>query len=164
MENLNNTITSVIFVDIDGVFNYDLWYYSPRNPGNLDGMEGEIDPLCVARINHVCEVTDSKIVISSDWRISSGWKYRLREAGIKNIIDCTPILIWSTVKSGIEYSRGDEIQMWLNDHPEIKNYAIIDDRTDFLDSQLSRFVHVDSHRGLTDEDSMRVIEILMQNS
>ena len=59
-----------VFLDIDGVLNYTQWYVSDRNPGNLDGKEGDIDPLCADRVNLICEKTGAKIVLSSDWRIS----------------------------------------------------------------------------------------------
>ena len=39
-----------IFLDIDGVLNYTKWYTDERNPGNLNGQEGDLDPLCVDRI------------------------------------------------------------------------------------------------------------------
>ena len=60
----------VIFLDIDGVLNYTKWYTDERNPGNLHGQEGDLDPLCVDRIIRICEETGAKVVISSDWRIS----------------------------------------------------------------------------------------------
>lgn len=60
----------VIFLDIDGVLNYTKWYTNERNPGNLHGQEGDLDPLCVDRIIRICEETGAKVVISSDWRIS----------------------------------------------------------------------------------------------
>ena len=67
-----------IFLDIDGVLNYTQWYVSDRNPGNLNGQEGDIDPMCVERVLRICKETGAKVVISSDWRISwEGNKMRL---------------------------------------------------------------------------------------
>ena len=57
----------VIFLDIDGVLNYTKWYTDERNPGNLYGQEGDLDPLCINRIIRICEETGAKVVISSDW-------------------------------------------------------------------------------------------------
>lgn len=59
-----------------------------------------------------------------------------------------------------ENSRGSEIDEWLQMHPEVTNYVIIDDRTDFTENQQPHFVHVDSYVGLTDEDVELAIGIL----
>ena len=138
------------FFDIDGVLNYTQWYFSDRNPGNLYGQEGDIDPECVARILKVCEVTGAKIVLSSDWRINKGAILRLERAGFPKglICDQTPELIWT----------------YLNHYDadvDSYDYVIIDDREDFTDEQKRlHFVHVNSYVGFTDENMNEAIEIL----
>ena len=57
-----------IFLDIDGVLNYTNWYSNPRNFGNINGQEGDLDPFCIERVNILAKITNSYIVISSDWR------------------------------------------------------------------------------------------------
>ena len=153
-------IKKIIFLDIDGVLNYDLWYYDDRNPGNLNGQEGDIDPLCVDRINAICDKTNSKIVISSDWRISSGCQNRLEKAGLKNIVDKTPVTIFGQYGHTYHFSRGEEIDMWLQWHPEVEKYVIIDDREDMLNIQLSHFVKVNPYCGFTDDDLEKALTIL----
>ena len=153
----------VIFLDIDGVLNYTQWYVSDRNPGNLNGEEGDIDPLCAERINNICQVTDAKIVLSSDWRIS--WPYcidRLEKGGIKNglIIDKTPEHMWAEHSSEKYKSRGSEIDDWISQHPECNRYVILDDRTDFTEEQKPNFVHINSMYGLDDDDVKFAIQIL----
>lgn len=153
----------VIFLDIDGVLNYTQWYVSDRNPGNLNGEEGDIDPLCAERINNICQVTDAKIVLSSDWRIS--WPYcidRIEKGGIKNglIIDKTPEHMWAEFASEEYKSRGSEIDDWLSKHPECDRYVILDDRKDFTEEQQPNFIHVNSMRGLDDDDVNFAIQIL----
>ena len=59
-----------------------------------------------------------------------------------------------------EYSRGAEIDGWLKEHPEVVNYVIIDDRTDFTDEQKEHFVHVDPMWGLTDKHVKLAINVL----
>ena len=156
-------------MDCDGVLNYTQWYFSDRNPGNLYGQEGDIDPECVARILKVCEVTGAKIVLSSDWRINKGAIPRLERAGFPKglIYDQTPELIWThlnyynTDTDSYDYSRGKEIDLWLDAHQDTYDYVIIDDREDFTDEQKRlHFVHVDSDIGFTDENMNEAIEIL----
>lgn len=50
--------------------------------------------------------------------------------------------------------------MWLEWHPEVTNYVILDDRTDFMEEQLLHFVHINSYRGLTEEDYQLALNIL----
>lgn len=159
------TPSKIVFLDVDqlklvGVLNYDLWYYDDRNPGNLYGQEGDIDPLCVKRINLLCENTGAKVVVSSDWRISSGWQNRLEKAGLKNIIDKTPITVFGSYGKTYHFTRGEEIQMWLEWHPNVSNYVIVDDRDDMQQNQLDHFVHVNAYRGFTNEDLEKAIVIL----
>ena len=163
----------VIFLDIDGVLNYTEWYTDERNPGNLNGQEGDLDPLCVDRIIRICEETGAKVVISSDWRISwYGTQMRLGRMGLDDnfVIDKTPEFIWRNLskhdyfnenyEKTYEYSRGAEIDAWLTSHPECTNFVIIDDRTDFTDEQSPHFVHIDPMYGITDKDVEFAIAIL----
>jgi hypothetical protein len=59
-----------------------------------------------------------------------------------------------------EYSRGAEVDGWLKEHPEITNYVIIDDRTDFTNNQQEHFVYVNPMWGITDEHVKLAINIL----
>ena len=150
-------------IDIDGVLNYTNWYVSDRNPGNLNGKEGDIDPLCAERVNHICKETGAKIVISSDWRIS--WPYcidRIEKGGIEHglIIDKTPEHMWVEHASEEFKSRGCEIDNWLSQHPECENFVILDDRKDFTEEQWPHFIHVNSMRGIDDTDVDFAIQIL----
>lgn len=163
----------VIFLDIDGVLNYTQWYVSDRNPGNLNGQEGDIDPMCVERVLRIVKETGAKVVISSDWRISwEGTLMRLEKMGLTRdiVIDKTPELIWTRMTKyeymlsdedpDYEFSRGREVDLWLEAHPECTNFVIIDDRMDFTDEQESHFVHVNSMCGLTDDNVDIAIMIL----
>jgi len=156
----------IIFLDIDGTINSYDWVISDRNPGNLNGEEGDIDPLCAERINKICEETGAKIVLSSDWRIS--WPYcidRIEKGGIKHglIIDKTPEHMWveHCTQDFLDFtSRGSEIDDWLSQHPECDRYVIIDDRKDFTEEQKPNFVHVNSMHGIDDDDVNFAIQIL----
>lgn len=107
----------IIFLDIDGVLNYSKWYVDPRNPGNLYGQEGEIDPLCIERINKICSETRAYIVISSDWRLDfNACKKRIENAGLTSIIiGHTPIHLFDMTET--DKSRGREIERYLQEHP-----------------------------------------------
>lgn len=116
--------------------------------------------MCIERVNKLCKDNDAKIVISSDWRIDSGCFARLQRAGLDFIIDKTPVTVFGTYGSTYHFTRGEEIQMWLEWHPNVKNYVILDDRTDFTEEQQAHFVHINSYRGLLDEDIVLANNIL----
>ena len=162
-----------IFLDIDGVLNYTEWYVSDRNPGNLNGQEGDIDPMCVERVLRICKETGAKVDISSDWRISwEGTLMRLERMGLTRdiVIDKTPELIWTRISmhdymlseedEGYEFSRGREVDLWLEAHPDCTNFVIIDDRMDFTNEQEPHFVRVNPVCGLTDDNVDIAIMIL----
>lgn len=150
----------VLFLDIDCVLNYDLWYVSEEYQKLSPSEELDLDPRCIERINTICKETDCKIVISSDWRIDTNWKQRLEKAGLENIVGCTPITLFSQFGPTYHFSRGEEIQMWLEWHPQIKDYIIIDDATDILREQSSHYIHVDPMYGFTEYDVVKAIEFL----
>lgn len=160
----------VVFLDIDGVLNYTKWYIDPRNVGNDETHDYDIDPMCVERIKKICDDTGAKIVISSDWKLAwAGTLIRFDRMGLKDyIIDKTPDIVISKVSAarfpddceGYSYSRGREIDVWLEEHPDCTNYVIIDDRWDFTEEQQPHFVHTDPMYGLTDDNTDIAIMIL----
>lgn len=162
----------VIFLDIDGVLVTEVFitacYEISSNLYNVDynkimrddyGMK--FDPLACRVLEHIIKETDAKIVISSTWRMSGiigiqeMWEYRKM---FGEIIDITPNFMY---KTGSTLQRGAEIKEWLNHHPEVTNYCIIDDDSDMLDEQINNFVQVHPMYGLTFKDDYeKVLNIL----
>jgi hypothetical protein len=54
--------------------------------------------------------------------------------------------------------RGDEVQAWLDEHPEVMRYAIVDDDVDFHESQ--RVFRTEWSTGITDETATQIIDYL----
>lgn len=146
----------VIFLDCDGVLNYTKWYTSSeyQQLSNIDELD--IDPKVVQRLNTLCEQTGASIVVSSSWKIASGWKSRLERAGLKYIVDKTPDYIWYDRE---DYCRGWEIEDWLKGK-QVENYIILDDVQDFYEHQLPHFIHVNPYEGFTDDDLAVALNML----
>ncbi len=154
MDNIRLPMTPILFLDYDGVIN--------RFPSDGEAtpvrMVGEImtiaDPELVYRLNILVDRTDADIVLSSSWRHQKNWREALAASGIMQpLLDRTPRYS-SGKKYGIaeiDLCRGHNIQDWLDDHPEVTRYAILDDSADMLPHQLPNFFQTDVTSGLTQD-------------
>lgn len=141
---------NVIFLDVDGVLNM-------HGSGGLFTLNRKRLQL----LDKLVKDTNAVVVVSSTWRIDFQHMRKLRNVlgyrGIK-IIGVTDQLGLSA--NGGRYYRGHEIQKWLDEHPEVNNYVILDDDSDMLDSQLRNFVQTDGNIGLTETLVYRATYIL----
>lgn len=142
----------IIFLDFDGVLN-NIAQAVVR--GERAYLACEIDKTALGLVRWCAESTGAKVVVSSTWRMQGkDWVKGVVEASgwdFPPIYDITPKL------HGV---RGEEIQKWINDQDEDVTYAIVDDDSDMLDSQLENFVQTDPALGFTLYDAVDVINIL----
>ena len=128
----------VIFLDMDGVLCTPRAAVATRDSGLIRAL----DPLGIAFLNRLCEDTGAVYVVSSTWRKEIEVPLLLQAAGVRG--DCH--VDWRTDEHGPR--RGDEIQRWLDAHPDVTNFVILDDDTDFLESQKARHVKTDVTNGM----------------
>ena len=141
---------NIIFLDIDGVLNHELFFKSWNQEGE------QLDVTRIALLNQLCIDANCDIVISSTWRMSGldDCIAKLKEYGATfNIIGATPILRFEGIV------RGCEIALWLEKnitedkygcrYYDFYKYVILDDDSDMLLNQHSHFFHVDAYAGLT---------------
>lgn len=133
----------VIFLDIDGVVNS-----KETLSHSHKGVMG-IDPYLSLLVHRIIEATDAKLVLSSSWK--HGLLDEVKK--VFPIIDTTPNNKFSRI-------RGFEIDMWLEDHPEVTKYAILDDDDDMLPEQMPNFFHTSFETGLTEEIANAVVKHL----
>jgi len=106
-----------------------------------------------------CNETDTKICISSTWK---------HHFGIKGYVSTPEKWEDALVKLGFKRGtyvgitgdrrtlRGDEIKDWLDKHPEVEDYAILDDDSDMLPEQFMKFHHTDPWFGLNPNHLYRI--------
>jgi len=106
-----------------------------------------------------CNETDTKICISSTWK---------HHFGIKGYVSTPEKWEDALVKLGFKEGtyvgitgdrrtlRGDEIKDWLDKHPEVEDYAILDDDSDMLPEQFMKFHHTDPWFGLNPNHLYRI--------
>lgn len=139
----------VLFLDIDGVCNSGAW----AKQGN--SMWHGTDPAAVALVRRIIAETGCKVVLSSTWRL-----YPEARAVVKrdvcNFIDYT-VDLQRGAKRGV-VARGEEVKLWLDSHPEVTQYAILDDDSDFLPDQW--LFKTTFMQGITEDIAQAVIDHL----
>lgn len=138
----------ILFLDIDGVVN------CAKTAQRHRGVIG-IDPYMAFKVGQIVLETGCEIVLSSTWRLGKESREEVARQ-VYPFIDITPNL-WTPKEKKV---RGDEIQDWLNRHPEVEKYAILDDDSDMLPEQLPNFFQTTWAEGITDEIQKKVIEHL----
>lgn len=133
----------VLFLDIDGVCNCRTSFHNPVNGWVV------IDPEMAFRVGKIEMYTDCKVVLSSSWRFTPEG----REAVEKRIVK-----LFAHTSLVAEETRGEEIDKWLKDYPQVTRYAILDDNTDFRKDQ--PLFKTDWEIGITDKIMNEVIAYL----
>lgn len=147
----------VIFLDFDGVLNSKKYLRVCGEYGVI------IDPSRMKLLKQIIEATSAKIVLSTSWREhwerepqkcdGTGMKINeiFGEVGLE-IFDKTP-------KS--ETGREEEIKAWLNNHPDVKNFVVLDDGFLAADFLCGHFIKTSNNfDGLDETDVPKAIEIL----
>ena len=143
----------VIFLDFDGVITIPPKWHLNANK--------------IKWIKRIVDETTAKIVVSSSWRMQTVEETRKSMIYKEKRCPRNKMLYWLmdnlydvTPWVGLGNGRGGEIQQYLNDHPEIDNYVIIDDDGDMWDSQLYHFVQTNYEDGITETEAIRAIKVL----
>lgn len=147
----------IVFLDIDGVLNsfrsvVALGGYGHLNSkrGKMTLEEAKLDIISLKLVQKLVKETDSKVVISSSWRILAD------DVSAFDFLDM-PVIGFTESLWGI---RGTEIQKWLDENP-VESYTIIDDDSDMLESQMDNFVKTYNDYGFTVQNFEKAYEILM---
>jgi hypothetical protein len=156
----------VLFLDIDGVLNSDRSCLALREEAENAETASErlyhrIDPVAVGLLNLVLR-HDVKVVVSSTHRkfhprLDNLCRY-IADLGVKGEVISATVDGWALKWD--DDRRGVEIQEWLDRHPQVTHFAILDDDSDMLDHQLANFVHVNGRIGLTVDNLMQLQSIL----
>lgn len=158
----------IIFLDIDGVLNDQNSIATAEDGAGIDGWK----PDAVRQLKRILAETGAEIVISSTWRL--GIRLAAKNAddsaselkkGFKRFD--LPAWVGVTPRKLSNCHRGFEIQMYLDKHPEVNRYVIIDDDSNMLEHQTPFFVKTEfwsdsNDTALTKERADRAIEILNQ--
>lgn len=155
----------IVVLDIDGVL-------VPTHQSQVarDGYGPLFDTAAVAHLETLCREADAQVVVSSAWRLDRmpDWtpEKGLRQMqrlfrdrcvdvdiigvtpDVAQLIDSGPLagLLWEAAE------RGHEIQAWLDEHPAVTGYVILDDHADMLPTQKRHFVQTKARVGFSRAD------------
>ena len=143
----------IIFLDIDGVLNSKTYY---KTVDRTKKDWNRFNPLAVEMIKRLIEEFKSSIVISSTWRFAfvKELKNELIKSGLVKYLHKD----WKTPEAYPSH-RGEEINLWLDNHPEAIDYVIIDDDENILEEQKNWFIRTDINEGMTEEHYYKVRQI-----
>jgi hypothetical protein len=156
----------IILCDFDDVLNSErthaCWGWGPTSrPNRSDGWghnieDPRLDPVAVALVRKLCETTGAKIVLTTTWR-----EYYTIQAFIdmfSKYYDWHDVpIIDKTKQVRMNPSRSCEIIDWLEDHPEVTHYVILDDQ--WL-SFRTNFVRVEIPNGLSYDNYLDALKWL----
>jgi hypothetical protein len=155
----------IIFLDIDGVLNGHEWFPGSQSTG--------IKKESVDQLNRILKDTEAKLVISSAWRYlihngamnKRGFEIMLRTHGliVHEVYDVT---IKDEDTPGYnkddmsQWIRGEQIKIWLQKHPEIETFVVLDDIEIKIPEIEGRFIKTKEKIGLTKIEADQAIKIL----
>lgn len=161
----------VVFLDIDGVLNstqylknldservFDLFDADLEDPVNIKDLGVLIDPDHVSVLNTICLESQAGLVITSNWRFRvslAGLDMILRDRGLDTQI---PVLGRTLIRMS-EYYRQNEIEHYLEAHPEIESFLILEDWHEMPDYQANTIM-IDDSVGLVADHVPRALQIL----
>lgn len=200
-QNSNLVIVKVIFLDIDGVMNSQVFYKERydrrwRKPitywfelRRLFRKAFGIKPKATSMADYVipdshfefdyqferlkeetckekwewlsewCNETGTKICVSSTWKNHFGTKeYVSTPEKWEDALQLLGFLpgTFVGVTGNRRNIRGEEIAEWLEQNPNVEDYAILDDDSDMLPEQFKKFHHCDSWFGLSPNHLYRI--------
>lgn len=117
---------NVLFLDYDGVVNTPMWDDAGKHCRfNYSGDNKVNNFQAVQWVSKFCREYGYSIVVTSTWRCEDNYKDCLVNGGLwgdVKILGRTPYVL--------NGERGDEIQKYLEEHPEVENFLIFDDDSD----------------------------------
>ena len=133
---MKSTSKGVLFLDFDGVICSDRAYLAAQQDKEKHVLR-TLDPVSINLVDRLCQDFDLEVVISSTWRTRYPCPEILLTHGFRSSFhkdEKTPVSFGRT--------RGMEISDWLEEHPEVTRYLIVDDCTDGLQDNFLTPHHV----------------------
>lgn len=146
-----------LFIDIDGVFNTAMSRFI--NGGSVPFIKNynhkSFDQTSLKAIQRACKILNLTPVLSSTWG------YNISPQELCQLGATMGLTFHSVIDDDLRTSRSVMIKKWLNEHPEVTKYAILDDEDGFYigTNMYSKLVHIDEYKGVTFNDIIKLFSI-----
>lgn len=132
----------VCFLDIDGVLNStrSLVAIGVGYPGKMERQDDpKLDPIAVSLLMKAHVEFGFKIVLSSTWRIgySTEELIEMWQDSMLRYYGWNDFPIIGATSWVHDRPRGEEINLWLDEHPEVEDFIIVDDDGDMHPDHIS---------------------------
>ena len=150
----------IVFLDYDGVVNTPMWNAEGTVCSYGFAKEGKVNNFqAVQWLSEACQKFGYDIVVTSTWRLWDNYKECLIDGGLRKGIE---VLGRTPRFSGLP--RGAEIKAYLEEHPEIQYYVIVDDEADMLPEQIGHFIMTNGDTGFNLSEFKRFEEIFKKDN
>ena len=147
--------TRICFVDYDGVVNTPMWNTEGTVCSYGFPKQGKVNNFqAVQWLSEACQKFGYDIVVTSTWRLEDNYKECLTNGGLRKGIE---VLGRTDRIRGVP--RGAEIKKYIDAHPEIQYYVIVDDESDMLPEQMSHLIITNGDTGFNLSDFKKFEEI-----
>ncbi|MCM1065614.1 MAG: HAD domain-containing protein [Eubacterium sp.] len=162
----------IIFLDIDGVLNSNFWNESHQKEIS-DGKLIDVEKVRI--LAALVERTGAEVILHSGWRFwfdeemeplcpeAAALADLFAGEGLE-IAGVTPDLTTEEIRRTKKFSfvKADEILLWLEGHPDVTGWVVLDDLDLHNDRVEAHQVRTDQTVGLTWEDAAEAERILME--
>lgn len=147
----------VIFLDFDGVLNSrESWDTCTQM--HRDHKSARLNPPAVDRLARLVKESRAAIVVSSSWR--AFWSLDQLKTWLSKFGIPKNTIIGKTPRCDV--MRGREIRQWLDDHPEVTSFVVLDDDSD-METVHHRHVKTSWETGLQDDHVEEALNLFRYN-
>lgn len=146
---------------IDGVLNSDQFAKYCLDEEGYDPFDNDdLDPRAIANLKNIINETSAAIVLSSSWR----WDETAYKAVERQLRFYGLEIADTTIQDiRVNLTRTKEIQLYLEEHPSITNFVILDDM-EIEDPLKEHWVRCLFKDGLTKKLAKEAIQILKEKN
>ena len=122
--------------------------------------EGKVNNFqAVQWLSEACQKFGYDIVVTSTWRLWDNYRECLINGGLRPGIE-----VLGRTDSIRGACRGTEIKKYIEGHPEIQYYVIVDDEADMLPEQMGHFIMTNGDTGFNLSEFKRFEEIFKKDN
>lgn len=145
---------NIVFLDYDGVVNTPMWNEDGTQCRyNFPSDHAVNNFQAVQWVSEFCQKYDYSIVVTSTWRMDDNYDICLFNGGLR------PGICLRGRTKVLHGTRGEEIELYLKEHPEVTGYLIFDDEADLTEAQKDRLVKTNGDVGFAEYDFKHAVRL-----